>query len=473
MPPPPPQPPLPTSHPASPPPVANVLTDEWPAVLGVAAGLVACLALILVRRHRRKGITTKPELVAGELSEWVTCAAEDGTPYFFHPASGTTTWELPKAVGKAQRVQMPHRPSATAFPGTAMLQILRHNRTLGQAARHAASRAPEDVAMRDAVYVHPEKYLQASFEVFLLMLALAWLVTSQYNHGVIERNRIRDIFSYNNVCVGFDTAPARFVAQPLFAMQAYLGIRFATLDSLRAELQRGEGSIGTCAYWMTVGINTAYALTMLTWGMLLIVTPDVSLNHHFYIYVLFVVVMYLTILANFIEAPRGAVSTLSAAWCALFGLWTALLLLVGSVGFNGYDYALCPSDNVTQLTAAGLHEQLCKQTPAVPVALMASLDYGWFVLLLFATPLLPASPPLVMPVSLYVHGVHPRPSADGAGSSTAPAVAGATKPASAASPQAAWGGGPSKLAMLKAVPQLGPNKLPLGIVGVGGASVRA
>ena len=466
--PPPPHHPSPTSPPAVPPPVANVLTDEWPAVLGVAVGLVACLALMLRRRHRKKEVATAPELVAGEMSEWRTCAAEDGTPYFYHPASGRTTWELPTAVGKAQgKQQLPHRPSSTAYPGTAVLQILRHNRALGQAARRSArpwlaDDAPD--AARDAVYVHPEKYLQASFEVFLLMLALSWLMTARYNHGVIERNRIRDVFSYNNVCVGFDTAPARYVAQPLFALQAYFGIRFATLDSLRAELQRfGDGSLGAAAYWTTVCVNAFYALTMLAWGMLLIVTPDASLNHHFYIYVLFVVVMYLTILANFIEAPRGAVSTLSAAWCAVFGVWTVALLLVGSVGFNGYDYELCPSANVTQLIAAGLHAQLCEQTPAVPVALMASLDYGWFVLLLFTTPLLPTSPPLVMPVSLYAHGGHPRPNADAAGAASTAQAAGATQAAAAASPQAEGGGGPSKLAMLKAVPQLGP--MPFGIVG--------
>merc|ERR1712028_128350 len=42
------------------------------------------------------------------------------------------------------------------------------------------------------------------------------------------------------------------------------------------------------------------------------------------------------------------------------------------------------------------------QEPAVPVAIMSVLDYGWFILLLFATPLLPYSPALNCPVSLVV-----------------------------------------------------------------------
>ena len=260
--------------------------------------------------------------------------------------------------------------------------------------------------------------------------------------------------------------PAAYLAQPLMCLQAYFGVRYAMLDSLRAEMQFKAEEIKLNAYRFTITINAVFGFTMLLWGMLLIVPPSgggSALDYHFYVYVVFVVVMYLTILANFIEAPRGAVSTLSAAWCAVFGVWTVALLLVGSVGFNGYDYELCPSANVTQLIAAGLHAQLCEQTPAVPVALMASLDYGWFVLLLFTTPLLPTSPPLVMPVSLYAHGGHPRPNADAAGAASTAQAAGATQAAAAASPQAEGGGGPSKLAMLKAVPQLGP--MPFGIVG--------
>merc|ERR1712194_881606 len=46
--------------------------------------------------------------------------------------------------------------------------------------------------------------------------------------------------------------------------------------------------------------------------------------------------------------------------------------------------------------------EYCQQDPAVPVAIMSVLDYGWFVLLLFATPLLPYSPALNVPVSLVV-----------------------------------------------------------------------
>ena len=79
-----------------------------------------------------------------------------------------------------------------------------------------------------------------------------------------------------------------------------------------------------------------------------------------------------------------------------------MLLLIGFVGFNGYDYKRCPSDEVKLFYANGTHAEYCQQDPAIPVGLMSVLDYGWFILLLFTTPLLPYSPALNVPISLVI-----------------------------------------------------------------------
>merc|ERR1711998_772109 len=89
--------------------------------------------------------------------------------------------------------------------------------------------------------VYPKAYLQASFETFLFMLGISWILTCIGNYDVISSNRIKDVFGYNNVCVGFDTAPARYIAQPLMCLQAFYGMRYVTLDSLRSELEVAEG----------------------------------------------------------------------------------------------------------------------------------------------------------------------------------------------------------------------------------------
>merc|ERR1712070_983239 len=121
------------------------------------------------------------------------------------------------------------------------------------------------------------------------MLALCWIVTvSSYNSGIIDSNRIKDVFGYNNVCVGFDTTPSRYFAQPLMCLQGFFGIRYATLDTLRADIEwinmkvtRGR----TFSYWFTFTFNFMYMVTMLGWGMLLIALPEGNaFTYHFYIY---------------------------------------------------------------------------------------------------------------------------------------------------------------------------------------------
>ncbi len=104
---------------------------------------------------------------------------------------------------------------------------------------------------------------------------------------------------------------------------------------------------------------------------------------------------YLTILVNFLEASDGPINWLSKLWVQVYGVWTVLLLCVGFVGFNGYDYERCPSDNVSMIYAdnVSLYEELCHQEPVIPISIMGTLDYGWFILLVFTTPLVASHPP--------------------------------------------------------------------------------
>ena len=262
---------------------------------------------------------------------------------------------------------------------------------------------------RKAAVTRPELYLDASFEVFLFMIACTWITTCIWNPNILLAskggNRINDIFAYNNVCVGFDTPPARYVAQPLFALQSFLGVRYGNLDLLRLSLEWRAGRVDKPSAYFNATMDILFMGTMLLWPMLLIITPDAGgfgLNYHFYVYVIFVVIMYLTILAQFSTAPREVIPLISKIWVGVYGGWTLLLLLIGFVGFNGYDYKRCPSDEVKLFYANGTHAEYCQQDPAIPVAIMSVLDYGWFILLLFATPLLPYSPALNVPISLVI-----------------------------------------------------------------------
>merc|ERR1712194_963861 len=120
---------------------------------------------------------------------------------------------------------------------------------------------------RKAVVSRPELYLEASFEVFLFMVACTWFITCVWNPDVLLAskggNRINDIFAYNNVCVGFDTAPARYIAQPLFALQSFLGVRFGNLDLLRLNLEWIAGRVTNTQFYCSATMDILFMATML------------------------------------------------------------------------------------------------------------------------------------------------------------------------------------------------------------------
>ena len=63
----------------------------------------------------------------------------------------------------------------------------------------------------------PERYLEAAGECFILMIGVSWALTMAFNPDVTRDNKLLDRVGYNNMCVGFDSPPARYVAMPLQA----------------------------------------------------------------------------------------------------------------------------------------------------------------------------------------------------------------------------------------------------------------
>ena len=165
-------------------------------------------------------------------------------------------------------------------------------------------------------------------------------------------------------------------------------------------------------------------------------------------YVIFVVIMFITIAANFLEAPR--MNRISRIWVVAFAIDTLLLLCVGFVAFNSYDYAgvvaqadtglrqsiavvlpcltaqlpyiillassqdRCDNmaaaearnmvsandsstfayDNATFGSAASFLESECEQETTVNKYFLGFVDYMWFVFLAFTPMMLPEAPPI-------------------------------------------------------------------------------
>ena len=260
----------------------------------------------------------------------------------------------------------------------------------------------------------PELYLQAAGELFALTLAGCWAITLRYNPAVIERNLLKDVVGYNNVCVGFDAPPARYVAVPMFTIVSFLAIRYVRLDSLRAQLQIIDADeaykIAEWQYWLTRVANTLYAVFMCGLSLLLVVTPDVDRGWHTVGYVGIIVFNWLVIVANYVEAKERALS--SDLWLAIFSAFSVLVPLLGSLDFDAYDLAACERaacpppllgarrDARTAAAcpvAAILAESAraaCEQPPAVPAWLLCVCDYGFVATLALTVVFLPKAPPI-------------------------------------------------------------------------------
>ena len=62
----------------------------------------------------------------GKLDEWVTCVADDGSPYFYHPASGKTSWDWREAGGSTPAVAAAPAPlPATSMPSEPRAALVR------------------------------------------------------------------------------------------------------------------------------------------------------------------------------------------------------------------------------------------------------------------------------------------------------------------------------------------------------------
>ena len=112
--------------------------------------------------------------------------------------------------------------------------------------------------------------------MFILMIIVCWMITLRYSPEIIEKNGLTDIIGYDNLCVGFDAPPARYVAVPMQVMMAVLACRYSSLDTTRAALEFTHGNITRSQYWCSYIANTVYAGFLCCFPMLLVLTPDLS-----------------------------------------------------------------------------------------------------------------------------------------------------------------------------------------------------
>jgi len=240
----------------------------------------------------------------------------------------------------------------------------------------------------DMFHQRPERFLEATGECFVLCIGASWVCTSIFNPGIYKDNILRSIVGYNNLCVGFDSPPARYVAMPLLVLQAVLASRYSYLDTLRLKATREH--LSGKQFWFGYIINTFFALWMMCFPMLLVITAEFdswsSTKIHLYLFMGTLFVMWLMIAGNVYEADEADVDCGTKVWFGLFTAHTLLLPVVGIIDVMGFGVGLSP-DQIYTIRYVHPH-------PPVPWPITAYLDYGWFLLLLLTVIFLPDAPPV-------------------------------------------------------------------------------
>jgi hypothetical protein len=240
----------------------------------------------------------------------------------------------------------------------------------------------------EMVHQRPERWLEATGECFVLCILLSWFITAVFNPGIYDENILRSIVGYNNLCVGFDSPPARYVAMPLLVCQAVLASRYGYLDTVRLNATRNE--LTGKQYWFAYGINTFFALWMMCFPMLLVITAEFdswsSTKIHLYLFMGTLFVMWLMIAGNVYEADPEDIDIGTRIWFGLFTAHTLLLPVVGIIDVLAFHPELA-ADQIYTIAHEHPH-------PPVPWPVTAYLDYGWFLLLLLTVLFLPDAPPV-------------------------------------------------------------------------------
>lgn len=210
-----------------------------------------------------------------------------------------------------------------------------------------------------AVIQNPEEFAAAGGELLVISLLISWALTYVVQKSVIEDNQLKRRVGYNNLCVGWDEAPAKLVAGPMFVMIIWFNARFMQLDLWRAELDPSSSQ-----WQITVATlaNFANALSWIFCILIFVVSPNENATLHTFSFVQLVVFGYIAYVANFLETDAKYHPTGSYVFLFLFGLCSVSFGVCAVIQFLTYDEET--------------------QTPGpIPWYITAASDYSWFVCL--------------------------------------------------------------------------------------------
>lgn len=211
---------------------------------------------------------------------------------------------------------------------------------------------------------YPETYFKATMELITIMLGGSLVITCLFNRGVVFNNVLNDRIGYPNLCVFFDTFPAKYYATICWGFIIYLGCKFGMLDIERTILVRDR--LSSLKIVFSIATDVLFMMSVVLFSFVFVIPPVDAAGtqqvwRHSGTFIILIFVIYVTVLANIMEAKNPPLC--SFIWVALYGV-----LAIADVIF------ICGNFIYYDRNGVG---------PLFPVWLGFLADYGWFC----ATPL--------------------------------------------------------------------------------------
>jgi len=154
----------------------------------------------------------------------------------------------------------------------------------------------------DLNLINPNIFLKAGGEVLAVTIIVSSIITYIVHPEFFENNPLKDRLGYNNACVGWDTAPAVYFAFPATLCATALVLQFCYYDYVRTvKLDRElPGCVGFITNWS----NFIWAVFMILFNLVFLISPEQNVYAHTTFFVLFIVGRWLTIFGIFLEFPK-------------------------------------------------------------------------------------------------------------------------------------------------------------------------
>jgi hypothetical protein len=211
--------------------------------------------------------------------------------------------------------------------------------------------------------IPPTIYLKAAGEGLFLTLLVSWIITFIFNPSIIRENPLKTRLGYNNLCVGWDSAPAAYIAVVLWIAVGYLGLRFAYMNQLRFSLDPAPNTFGVVA-------NVCYGIGLCVFTLVLVIPPTQSVWMHSIPFIGYIWARFLIVWALFLE-DWGTVTARGKIFLYFYAFVSAVLPIIYLSEYAYYAHYGAKSHWPYQITFG--------------------LDYAWFACLALTAKFLPSA----------------------------------------------------------------------------------